>query len=230
MVEGKVVIVFDVLFATSTMTAALAEGATAIIPAFDHNQAKEKAASLKEPYILAGEVNGEVIEGFHPPLYSYLKPLIKGKLLILSTTNGTVALHRSLQAKRLYAASILNVKAMAEHLTKYHKSEDILIICSGSSGHFTLEDFLGAGCLIHYLQKNSEWKLSDGAIAAEVFYKGNGQSNSEVLFQCKIGSILLKAGMNKKEIAFAAEEGVMETVPVYDMNTGSIKEGKNGTH
>ncbi|MGV2620577.1 UNVERIFIED_CONTAM: 2-phosphosulfolactate phosphatase [Halobacillus marinus] len=225
--EGKVAVVFDVLFATSTITAALADGAAAVIPVFDAEQARKKAAVMKEPFLLAGEDQGKGIEGFHPPLRTHLKPHIKNHHLILSTTNGTVALHRARRAKRLYAASLLNNPAMAEHLVRLHGEDTIVIICSGSSGHFTLEDFYGAGSLITYMEQEGVWTLSDAAIAARDFYNSKGTARAEVLLECRIGQMLLSEGLNPEEVEFVAEEGHFDTIPTYDAEEAVLKEGRH---
>jgi len=222
---GKVAIVFDVLFATTTITAALADGASSVIPVYDVAHAEERAKNFSEPYILAGEDQGQVIEGFHHPLRTHLQPVVKGKHVILSTTNGTVALQRSSQADHLYASSLLNNPAMAAFLSERHENDTIMLVCSGSSGHYTLEDFYGAGSLIHYLQKQGDWNLSDAALTAWLFYKGNHLSEADLLCESRIGRILLKAGLNRKEIEFAASEGLFHTIPTYDPISGQLKEG-----
>lgn len=226
-IRGKVAVVFDILFATSTITAALADGARAVIPVLDQARAREKAQEIQDPYLLAGEDKGRLIEGFHPPLRTHLRDVVEGRTLILSTTNGTVALQRSSQSEVLYAGSLLNNQAMSDHLNEHHADQDLVMLCSGSSGHFTLEDFFGAGSLIHHLVKKEGWTLSDGAKTALLFYNGNEDHTAELLCQSKIGRLLLEAGMDRKEIDFVGQEGIWKTIPVYDREEGSIKEWKN---
>ena len=182
---------------------------------------------MKHPYILAGEDHGKLIEGFHPPLRTYLKSVIQDQHVILSTTNGTVALQRSSQADALYACSLLNNKAMANHLNGTHAGETLTLVCSGSSRHYTLEDFFGAGSLIHYLLEGDRWELSDGAQTALLFYNGNKLPISDLLSKAKIGRLLIGAGMDPQEIAFVSQEGLWETIPFYDRAEGKIKEWKH---
>jgi 2-phosphosulfolactate phosphatase len=225
--KGKTAVVFDVLFATTTITAALADNALSVIPVYDHLHAKQKAKSMKEPYLLAGEDQGRRIDGFHHPLRTYLQPHIENKHLILSTTNGTVALQRSSQADYLYAASLLNNPAMAAYLYERHVEQTILLICSGSSGRYTMEDFYGVGSLVHHLMSLSDWELSDAAKTAWYFYQGNASTPVELLANSRIGRLLVNAGMAHDEIEFAAREGLFEAIPVYDRKTGQIKEEKH---
>ncbi|WLR47892.1 2-phosphosulfolactate phosphatase [Halobacillus litoralis] len=226
--KGKVVVVFDVLFATSTITAAIADGASSVIPVFSVDEARKKAAQFKDPFVIAGEDKGRRIEGFEPPLRTHLKSIIQNKHLILTTTNGTVALHQSRQASCLYASSLLNNPAMADHLEEHHKGEDVVLVCAGSSGKFTVEDFYGVGSLVYHMQMKSKWGLSDAAVAALGFYEGSGAAK-ELFRTCKIGKLLVNAGLDPQEIDFVAEEGLFDSILIYDRESGQIKEGKNAT-
>lgn len=225
--KGKIAVVFDVLFATTTITAALADEALSVIPVYDAAHAKEKAKSMKEPYLLAGEDQGRKINGFHHPLRTYLQPHITNKHLILSTTNGTVALQRSSQSDHLYASSLLNNPAMAAYLYNHYFEKTILLVCSGSSGRYTMEDFYGVGSLIHYLMSLAEWELSDAAKTAWFFYEGSHPTAVDLLAASRIGSLLMNAGMKRSEIEFAAQEGTFDVIPKYDPKLGQIKEEKH---
>ncbi|MBX0359269.1 2-phosphosulfolactate phosphatase [Halobacillus sp. Nhm2S1] len=226
--KGKVVVVFDVLFATSTITAAIADGASSVIPVFSPDEARKLAEQFEDPFIMAGEDKGRGIDGFEPPLRTNLKSIIQNKHLFLTTTNGTVALHQSTQASSLYAASLLNNPAMAAHMADLHQGEDIVLVCAGSSGKYTVEDFYGVGSLIYHMQKRDRWELSDAAVTALGFYEGSGPAK-ELLRNCRIGKLLVKAGLDPKEIDFAAEEGLFDSILTYDRESGQIKEGKNAT-
>ncbi|MYL71510.1 2-phosphosulfolactate phosphatase [Halobacillus litoralis] len=226
--RGKVVVVFDVLFATSTITAAIADGATSVIPVFSPDEARKKAEQFNDPFVMAGEDKGRRIEGFEPPLRTYLKSIIKDKHLILTTTNGTIALHQSRQASSLYASSLLNNPAMAAHMAERHIEDDVVLVCAGSSGKFTVEDFYGVGSLVYHMQKKGKWRLSDEAVTALGFYKGSGAAK-ELLRTCRIGKLLVNAGLDPQEIDFVADEGLFESILTYDRVSGQIKEGKNAT-
>lgn len=226
--KGKVVVVFDILFATSTITAAIADGAASVIPVYSPEQARETAKNFPHPFLMAGEDQGKRIDGFHPPLRTHLNPVIPNKHLILTTTNGTVALHQSRKASHLYAASLLNNPAMARFLKKYHHKETIVLVCSGSSGRYTIEDFYGAGSLINHLLRQGEWELSDAAATALHFYKGCDEAR-EVLRNCRIGRLLVEAGLNPQEIDFVAKEGLFNTVLAYNNKNGQIKEVRDAT-
>jgi len=149
-VPGKVVVVLDILFATTTMVAALAHGATEVIPVEDEKAARAAAARRAVgSYVLAGELYAETLPGFaHPAPVALLQHGVQDKALIYSTTNGTVALTLATGARRVYCASLLNAQAIASHVAAAHPRDTVLIVCAGSGGNFNLEDFYGAGCLV----------------------------------------------------------------------------------
>ena len=91
--SGKVVIVLDILFATSSIVAALAHGASEVVPALDGEAALREASGRRAgSYVLSGELNAVTLSGFsHPMPMALLEQDLAGKTLIYSTTNGTVA-------------------------------------------------------------------------------------------------------------------------------------------
>ena len=108
--DGKVVIVLDILFATTTIVAALSEGASEVWPALDGDAARALAQQQGDhPHLLAGELYAETLSGFAPatPLAVLARLPAQGRL-IYATTNGTVALTRSQGAAQVYAAALLN--------------------------------------------------------------------------------------------------------------------------
>src|SRR3954447_4679218 len=88
-VAGKVVVVLDVLFATTTMVAALAHGATEVVPVLDEAAGRAGAKGLPErAYALSGELNADTLPGFAAPVpLALLEHGVEGKALIYSTTN-----------------------------------------------------------------------------------------------------------------------------------------------
>ena len=173
--EGKVAIVLDVLFATSTIITALANGATEVIPTLD--EAGARAEAQKHPqgsYILAGELYAETLPGFAPPTpLALLEEKIAGRKLIYSTTNGTVALRQSSRADHVYAAALLNGEAVVERVLQRHPGKTILIVCSGSMGMVNLEDLYGAGYLVDLLSRSLDESgdFSDAALAVRSLYR-----------------------------------------------------------
>ena len=148
--EGKVAVVLDVLFATSTIITALAHGASEVIPTLDEAGARAEAQKHPEgSYVLAGELYAETLPGFASPTpLALLKEPIAGRKLIYSTTNGTVALRQSAAADHVYAAALINGEAVVKCILASHPGQTILIVCSGSMGMVNLEELYGAGYLV----------------------------------------------------------------------------------
>ena len=124
---GKTAVVIDVLRATSTIITALQYGCEGVIPVETVYQAKER--QLEGTY-LGGERNGKKIPGFdlgNSP-FEYMSPELRGKKVILTTTNGTRAIQKSSKASCVVAAALLNVRAAARYCLSLKR--DIAVICA----------------------------------------------------------------------------------------------------
>jgi 2-phosphosulfolactate phosphatase len=215
---NKIAVVLDVLLATTTIVSALKDGAKEVIPVLHSKEAIEQA-KMYHPgeYVLAGELDAKPIDGFVYPSPTLIKESINGKTLILSTTNGTVALRKSSSAKKVYIASMLNNPAIARAIQKGTKDHTILVICSGNSGETSLEDFYGAGHLIDCLLKNSEYELTDAAKTALYFFRGQ-EDAYEILLDSYVGKLLDKYDQ-QPDLRIAASKGITSIVPI-------LKDGK----
>ncbi len=214
---GKVAIVLDVLFATSTIAAALAHGATDVVPALDEVSARH-AAKFEPPgsFVLAGELYAETLPGFAPPTPLALAAHgVAGKRLIYSTTNGTVALRASAEADDVYAAALVNGRAVVEHVLAAHPGKTILVVCSGSMGNFNLEDFYGAGYLVDLLaaRLGEQSDFSDAARAARALFRSADPVPR--LADCRVGRMMLERGL-RHELEFAAQLSTLDVVPRRD--------------
>lgn len=211
--EQKVAVVFDVLLATSTITACLDFGAKQVLPVMNEAEALQEAKQFaKNDAVLVGEYNGVTIEGFLDPAPLALKKHVAGKTVVLSTTNGTVAIRKSAGAGEVYVASILNGEMVSKQVTKVHTDKTIMVVCSGSKDRFCLEDFYGAGYFISQLVKASDDSidLTDSARTAMLFYENTRDQN--ILRQSRVGKRLERYGANK-ELDFINQEGLSSVVP-----------------
>ncbi|MHA6261294.1 2-phosphosulfolactate phosphatase [Sporosarcina sp. CAU 1771] len=212
--ETKVAVVFDVLLATTTIAAVLHYGAKEVIPVLDGAEALQiKETVDMSSTIIAGELEGRTIAGFSDPLVTRLKDIVKGKSLVLSTTNGTVAIRKVSSAKKVYAACLPNVNAVVQKVVREHLDDPIIVVCAGSSGGFSLEDFYGAGYFIHQLvAENDTWELTDSAKAALFLYRGNEELALELLEASLVGEMLVRAGLTE-DLIYATEKGILSVVP-----------------
>ena len=119
--EYEIVVVIDVLRATSAICAAFDNGVKSIIPVATLEEAREYQ---KKGYLVGAERKGEIVEGFdfgNSP-YSYMKEELKGKDVVLSTTNGTKALSIAKEAENVVVGSLLNLDVLCEWLAKQNKN------------------------------------------------------------------------------------------------------------
>lgn len=216
--ENKVAVIFDILLATSTITSLFHQGAKEIIPVSDGEEAlKAVNQQVDQNYILTGEYLGSKLEGFLRPSPIYLKNEVNGKRVIFSSTNGTVALQKSKAALASYAASLLNEKIVAQHLVMTYPNIPIILVCSGSSGEFSLEDFFGAGSFINALlsesdRKRIDWEMSDSALTALHFYVANRSKAEHLLKKARIGTNLINNGF-EEEITYILQKNKCPVIP-----------------
>lgn len=215
---GKTVVVLDILFATSSIVAAMAHGAAEVMPTLDGAAAQAEAA--RHPAgtcVLSGELNADTLPGFvHPTPLALLAENLEGKSLIYSTTNGTVAVNKSREADHVYAAALLNGEAVVKHIAQQHADETVLIVCSGSADNFNLEDFYGAGYLVSlFAQQGQEHEFTDAALAALLLHEKC--EAGECLRRARVGRMMLERRLDR-EVDFAAQKNLYTVVPKLDGN------------
>jgi len=213
----KVAVVLDVIFATTTIVAALQAGARAVLPVPDLAAARALAEGRAPgSYLLAGELNAQAFPGswpFQPTAMDH--PKLRGRDLILATTNGTVALCRAAAFAQVYVAALSNGSAVAAHLLARHPGQDIVLVCAGSRGRFSMEDFYGAGHLASRLSEAGDparMVLGDAALAARAAFAGSPPEAA--LAASRLGRLMSGRGM-AADVRYAARLDVCEVVPVY---------------
>lgn len=232
-IPGKVIVVLDILFATSTMVTALAHGASDIVPVLDEASARSYADKLDPgSFVLAGELYAETLPGFaHPAPLSLLEHGVRGKTVVYSTTNGTVAMSDAAGAARVYCGALLNARSVVEHIVAHHPRETVLILCSGSGNNFNYEDFYGAGCFVErFSEVMANVDLSDAARAARDLYR---QARlPDALLACRVGAMMAKRGL-RREVEYACEVDSLPVVAALEgdrvrLVSGSAPAGRRG--
>lgn len=180
--EGKTVIVTDVLRATSTMVSALDIGVKEILPVATRQEAMKYIG--KANHLVAGERDGKKVEGFDlgnsPLLLKEHREVLQGNTLVMTTTNGTKAIKLSEAAANVYIGALTNVKALADHLISEEENiEEVLVVCAGWKNRINLEDTLFAGAIAQELQAHFEI-YGDAAIMSHQLFELH-QNN---LFTC----------------------------------------------
>ena len=166
--EFEIVVVIDVLRATSAICAAFDNGIKAIVPV----PTVEEAMEYKKKGWLAGaERKGQIVEGFdfgNSP-FSYMKEEFRDQEVVLTTTNGTKSLDVAKDADIVVVGSFLNLQYLSEWLVKQEKN--ILCLCSGWQDKFNLEDTICAGAISDYLISTGKYtSIEDSSIAAKYLF------------------------------------------------------------
>lgn len=173
--KDVVVVIIDIFRATSTMTAALHNGAKCIIPVASVDECIELGTKIPGS-ITAGERDGKVAPGLqygNSPL-EYPTEFIKDKTLILTTTNGTRLLHMVKDAAEIVIGSFLNLSALCDFLVAQNKP--VLLGCASWKDKFNLEDTLFAGAVVSRLE-HAFTVNCDSARAARHLYNYSGGGN-----------------------------------------------------
>jgi 2-phosphosulfolactate phosphatase len=209
-IENSIVVVIDIFRATSSICYGIANGASAIIPV---GTVEECASNKDGVCLLAAERDGKVVEGFdfgNSP-FSYTPEKVKGKTIVLTTTNGTYAIQESkAKAYQIIVGSFLNLEAV----TNYLKSQDknILLLCAGWKNKFNLEDTLFAGAVSHLLSKEG-YEQDDSSYAAEDLYLQAKNDLANYTAKASHGKRMQKLNL-LEDIKFCLQQNLTDSIPV----------------
>jgi 2-phosphosulfolactate phosphatase len=206
-----IVVVIDVLRATSAMVTAIANGATSMIPVATVEEAKALQVS---GCLAAAERNGEKLDGFdfgNSPI-SYLDQQIVNKTIAISTTNGTQAIAVASEAKQIVIGAFLNANAVIQYLKD--QKRDVVFLCAGWKNKFNLEDTLFAGHVANELLKTDGFETEcDSTIAAGVLYEHAAQDLFGFLDKSSHRNRLSHLNL-EADIRFCLQLNLYDTVPV----------------
>ena len=211
-IKNKTVVVIDVLRATSVMVTALANGAEKIIPVKTTEEVF-RIAEKHEGDIKAGERYADKVPGFdtgNSPLW-FSKEAVQGKVIVMSTTNGTNALLKAKGAKEVIIGSFLNLKAVINYLDQ--NTNDIVLLCSGTNGEFSLDDALCAGAFIKALASWKNYRMTDIATAHLKLFNEEPNLHS-ALANCRHYNILKNKGL-QKDLDYCLSLNVLDVVPFW---------------
>ncbi|PCJ81515.1 MAG: 2-phosphosulfolactate phosphatase [Bacteroidetes bacterium] len=165
----ELIVVIDVLRATSAICTAIEYGVKGIIPVDSVEEAREY---LDKGYIAAAEREGEIVKGFtmgNSPL-SYMSPDLIGQTIVLTTTNGTKAIKMAQHKETVVIGSLNNLDSLTEWLI--NQERNTLILASGWKDKFNLEDTICAGGLIDGVLKSGNFDSDeDSSVAAKFIFK-----------------------------------------------------------
>lgn len=212
----SIVVVVDVLRATSSMCLAIENGIEQIIPVSTVEEALEYKNG--DDYILAAERNGQLVKGFdfgNSP-QQYLQPeFLKGKTLVMTTTNGTKMINIAKNDHRVVIGSFLNITALTNWLKGLN--EDVIICCSGWKGRFCLEDTLFAGALASRLMAEGFESDCDSVLASGRLYNASKNNLYLALEDSSHRKRLANLDIDK-DVKLCLEHDLSDHIPILKEN------------
>ena len=151
-----VVVLVDILRATTTICTAVGNGVEAIIPVATHDEARQLKS---QGFLVASEKDGVQVDfaDFGNSAFSFTRDAIGGRTLVYCTTNGTRALGIASSASSIAIGAFINISALTEWLARQQKN--VVILCSGWKNKFCLEDTLFAGALARRLLETGLFRV-----------------------------------------------------------------------
>jgi len=219
--RGKVVVIVDVLRATSCITTALAHGINSIKPVATLAECKDLQ---NQGYVAAAERGGLKVEGFdlgNSP-FNYMNEELADADIAMTTTNGTIAVSKSMEARQVIIGSFLNLTSVVNYLKR--QSYDVLIHCAGWKGKVNMEDSLFAGAVVQELDGSCEIS-TDAPRMVQILYSQGKENMYAFLENSSHVNRLKKLGLNK-DIEFCLQRDKYNVIPVLK-NMHLIKMGLN---
>ena len=171
-ISNSIIVIIDVLRATSTIATALHNGARCVIPVDSVSRCIELGKQIDG--ITAGERDGKIAEGLengNSP-FEYPGDFIEGKTLVLTTTNGTRLLHMALEkgAKEIITGSFPNLSAVCNHLIEMKRN--VILGCAAWKDRVNMEDALFAGAVISKVRTHFHINCDSSHMAEAMYEKG----------------------------------------------------------
>lgn len=223
-VSDSVVVIIDILRATSTITTALYNGAKSVIPVDSVSHCIE--IGKQSGGITAGERDGKIAEGlrYGNSPFEYPAEFIKDKTLVLTTTNGTKLLHMALNkgAKEIIIGAFSNLNAVCNHLVQSKKS--VMLACAAWKDRVNLEDTLFAGAVVSKIKEYYSINCDSSHLAASLYNQAK-----EDLFsflqknEASHYHRLMDFGL-EKDIRYCLTENTADVLPVYRNGALTIDE------
>ena len=218
-IQGRVLLVVDVLRASTTVAVALANGARAVIPFESSDEVVARAKQFeRSDVLLTGERKMKTIPGFdlgNSPR-EYTRDAVEGKTVLFTTTNGTVALVGLQGARDVVVASYVNYSAVSAMIRAAARgASDISIVCAGRDRQFALEDAACAGRYARAVTKRlANVRLNDAAQACCLIDKRYGDRLDRLFEDSEHGRALAEAGFADDLAVCAAVDG-HPVIPIY---------------
>jgi 2-phosphosulfolactate phosphatase len=210
------------------MVTALANGAEAILPVSEISEAVELAK--KNPgALLAGERDGVLIRAsqtgsvdfnFGNSPREFTVERVRGKKIVITTTNGTRALQSCKHAQRVFACSFLNMTATVKAVQQI-APKNLIVICAGTFEEAAYEDTLAAGALCDLVWKTFETGATDAAqMAREIYLKANGNILKAFEHSRNARRLLSRVELSQ-DVAFCAQRDTVDLIA--ELKEGAVR-------
>lgn len=213
--DAEIVVVIDVLRATSAICAAFENGVKSIIPISTLEEAFEYK---RKGFLVAAERDGQVVEGFkfgNSP-FSYMTKEVKGKTIVMTTTNGTKTINIAKEAGTVVVGSLLNLDALCKWLIKQNKNT--LLLCSGWKNKFNLEDTICAGAIAEKLLASMKFQSAEDSSVAAKYLFISARENYLGYLKSSSHRSRLKALNLKEDVKFCLTPNQTKVVPILKNN------------
>ncbi len=213
--------IIDVLRATSTIATALYNGARHVVPVDSVAKCIELGRQIN--CVTAGERDGKIAEGLshgNSP-FEYNRDFISGKILVLTTTNGTRLLHMALDkgAREICTGSFANLQSVTDYLVQ--QKNNVVLACAAWKDRINIEDALFAGAVIEKISSHFSIECDASHMAANLYSKASGdlfgfmKENNASHFNRLMGYGL------EKDIRYCLEPNMANVLPIYE--SGKLK-------
>ncbi|HTR28554.1 MAG TPA: 2-phosphosulfolactate phosphatase [Puia sp.] len=217
-VNHAIVVIIDVLRATSTIATALHNGAKCVIPVDSVAKCIELGRQIDG--ITAGERDGAIAEGLehgNSP-FEYSRNFIAGKTLVLTTTNGTKLLHMALDrgAGQIITGSFPNLRSVCNYLVD--QNLPVVLACAAWKDKVNIEDMLFAGAVIHQVQEHFSIHCDSSRVAETLYLDANATHDMFEFMKNKDASHyhrLMKFGL-EKDIRYCLTPDLAPVLPLYE--------------
>lgn len=220
---GAVVLVVDVLRASTSIITALANGCAAVVPVAEPEEARRRAAAIPGA-LVAGERRGEPLDGFdlgNSPL-EFAPERVAGRTIVMTTSNGTRALCAVRGAADVGIGALVNLEAAAAWAAG--RGRDVLVVCAGERGVRSLEDWVCAGLLAERIALRTGAVLADGAAAASAAGRAYAGDVSRLARDSRWARHLTASGRGR-DVAACLALDTTTLVPLYRANVDKVLSG-----
>ena len=201
--SNTVCVILDIFRATTSIVTAMSHGCRMIYPVDSLDKAYEAAKQL-----------GNVLMAGNSP-WEFTAEKVWEQQIVMTTTNGTVAIQAAKEAFCTLIGSFHNAEAVCQQIKQFNK--DVFIICAGTDRAFSLEDSLCAGFLVDKLANSNTVKLNDSALGARVMYQAAQDRLIETAIKSRNGRRLVELG-KEAEVGLCLRRDIVNVVPVFKNN------------